>query len=161
MAHPVRLRILSLTTAEPMSAAEIAEQLGIAHASASYHARQLVYAGLLQVDESGDTNGRPAGRPPVRYRYFPSLSDHLDRSQGQEALWAATSQEIARRLRQRTRHRVGADAEVWLTREDFETVCHLAQQLSDLIHSRAQRPGATNTTHGSVSILVFEVENDR
>src|ERR671931_40624 len=109
MAHPVRLRMLSLTTGSAMSAAELAAELGIAHAAASYHARQLADAGLLQVvEDEGDRSG--PGRPPVRYRYDFRLGGHLDRSDGAEALWAATAQDMQRRIRRRLRHHVGADA---------------------------------------------------
>jgi predicted ArsR family transcriptional regulator len=156
MAHPVRLRILSLTGGAAMSAAEIADELGILHAAASYHARQLAEAGLLQVVDDTEMRSGP-GRPPVRYRYVPTQSQRLDRSGGAEALWNATSQDILRRLRARTRSRVGADAEVWMSADDFERVCVLAQQISDLIHQRAQRAGTRGTIHGSVSVFAFEL----
>ena len=42
MAHPVRLRILSLLTAEAMSAADVARALDLTHANASYHLRVLL-----------------------------------------------------------------------------------------------------------------------
>ena len=156
MAHPVRLRILSLTTGAAMSATEIADELGIVHAAASYHARQLADAGLLQiVEDPGERSG--PGRPPVRYRYFAHLSANLDRSDGAEALWAATANDLKRRLRQRTRQRVGADAEVWMSPPDFDKICALAQQISDLIHERAYPPHAKGTVHGSVSVNAFEL----
>jgi predicted ArsR family transcriptional regulator len=156
MAHPVRLRILSLTTGAALSAAEIADELGIVHAAASYHARQLADAGLLQVVEDSGERSRP-GRPPVRYRYVARLSEKLDRSDGAEALWTATALEVERRLRARTRQRVGADAEVWMSPADFDQVCDLAQQISDLIHERAHPPHAKGTVHGSVSVNAFEL----
>jgi len=158
MAHPVRLRILSLTAGAAMSASEIADELEIAHAAASYHARQLFDAGLLQVAEDSSERSGP-GRPPVRYRYVATPSDRLDRSEGGDALWAATSEDMQRRLRARSRHRVGADAEVWMTRDDFEQVCALAEQISDLIHERAQRPRADGTVHGSATIFAFELRD--
>jgi DNA-binding transcriptional ArsR family regulator len=158
MAHPLRLRILSLVAGAPMSAAEIAAELGILHAAASYHARQLARAGLLQVvEEAGGRIG--PGRPPVRYRYDAAQRKRLDRSQGAQALWAALAQDVERRLRARKRHRVGADAEVWMAPADFERVCGHAKQISDLIHERARRPGTSEVVHGSVSVFAFELEN--
>ena len=156
MAHPLRLRILSLTTGLAMSASEIAEELGIAHAAASYHARQLATAGLLKIVDAADRRSSP-GRPPVRYRYVPATGDRLDRSGGADELWEATARELQRRLHARTRHRVGADAEVWMRPQDFETVCDLAQQISDLIHERARQPHAKGAVHGSVSVFAFEL----
>src|SRR5258705_10796197 len=64
LAHPVRLRMLSLLTGAPMSAAEVARELGLTHANASYHLRQLLAAG--QLVEAGE--GAIRGRPAKRYR---------------------------------------------------------------------------------------------
>jgi DNA-binding transcriptional ArsR family regulator len=160
MAHPLRLQILSLTTGAALSAAELAEELGIAHAAASYHARQLAEAGLLQVVEDEGQRTGP-GRPPVRYRYDYRRGGHLDRSTGEEALWAATAQDMQRRIRARTRHHVGADGEVWMAPEDFEEVCELAARISDLMHERAQRPHAEGAVHASVSVYAFELGDER
>jgi DNA-binding transcriptional ArsR family regulator len=158
MAHPLRLQILSLTTGAALSAAELAEELGIAHAAASYHARQLADAGLLQVVDDPRERAGP-GRPPVRYRYEPRVD--LDRSEGERALRAATSRDMQRRLRARTRHRVGADGETWLAPADFEEVCALGQRISDLVHERAQRPHAEGTVHASISVYAFELGDER
>jgi DNA-binding transcriptional ArsR family regulator len=160
MAHPVRLRILSLTTGAALSAAELADEIGIAHAAASYHARQLADAGLLQVvEDSGERSG--PGRPPVRYRYVAEAAGGLDRSDGVDDLWTATSQDMEGRLRTRTRHRVGADGEVWMEPEDFEEVCALAERISELIHERARPPHAEGAVHGSVSVYAFELGDTR
>jgi DNA-binding transcriptional ArsR family regulator len=158
MAHPLRLQILSLTTGAALSAAELASELGIAHAAASYHARQLADAGLLVVvEDEGERSG--PGRPPVRYRY--EARTDLDRSEGEQALWAATSQDMQRRLRARTRHHVGADGEAWLAPEDFDEVCALAQRISDLMHERALRPHAEGSVRASVSVYAFELGDER
>ncbi len=64
-AHPVRLRILSLLTAEAMSAAEVARALEITHANASYHLRLLHDIGELVVESEEKIRGGVA----KRYRY--------------------------------------------------------------------------------------------
>ena len=64
-AHPVRLQILSLLTGAEMSAAEIARELGIGHANASYHLRFLADADL--VVEAGEERIR--GGVAKRYRH--------------------------------------------------------------------------------------------
>ena len=161
MAHPLRLQILSLTAGAALSAAELAEELGIAHAAASYHARQLAEAGLLEVVDDDPAERSGPGRPPVRYRYDHRRGGHLDRSTGAEALWAATAQDMQRRIRARTRHHVGADGEVWLAPEDFEEVCELAARISQLMHERAQRPRAEGAVHASVSVYAFELGDER
>jgi len=52
VAHPLRLRILSLLTGAEMSAAELARELDISHANASYHLRVLASVG--EVVEAGE-----------------------------------------------------------------------------------------------------------
>ena len=111
------------------------------------------------VDDERERSG--PGRPPVRYRYEPRLADSLDRSDGEGALWAATANDMQRRLAERTRHRVGADGEVWMTPEDFEEVSVLAQRISDLMHERALPPRAEGAVHASVSVYAFELEDER
>ncbi len=64
-AHPVRLQMLSLLTGTQLSAAEIARELGITHANASYHLRLLAAAGL--VVEAGEEKIR--GGIAKRYRH--------------------------------------------------------------------------------------------
>ncbi|OPG04279.1 winged helix-turn-helix domain-containing protein, partial [Microbispora sp. GKU 823] len=49
LAHPVRLRMLSLMWGAPMSAAELSRELGISHALASHHLRCLDEAGLAEL----------------------------------------------------------------------------------------------------------------
>jgi DNA-binding transcriptional ArsR family regulator len=49
MAHPLRLRILSLLTGSEMTAADVARELGLTHANASYHLRHLLAAGTIEI----------------------------------------------------------------------------------------------------------------
>src|SRR3954454_21445275 len=65
MAHPVRLRMLSLLTGASLTAADVARELGLAHASASYHLRSLLSAGLIV--QAGEERIR--GGIAKRYRY--------------------------------------------------------------------------------------------
>ena len=65
MAHPVRLRMLSVLTGTAMSAADLARTLDISHANASYHLRQLADAG--EVVEAGEQKIR--GGTAKLYRY--------------------------------------------------------------------------------------------
>ena len=67
MAHPLRLQMLSLLTGAELSAAEVARELGITHANASYHLRVLLDAGELEVAGRGadPRRGRQALPPPL------------------------------------------------------------------------------------------------
>src|SRR3954468_20445702 len=64
-AHPVRLRIMSLLTGAPMTAAEVARELGLTHANASYHLRNLLAGGMIF--QAGEEKIR--GGVAKRYRY--------------------------------------------------------------------------------------------
>src|SRR4029453_13180152 len=64
-AHPVRLQIMSLLTGAPLTAAEVARELGLTHANASYHLRTLLAGGLI-VPAGGE---RMRGGLAKRYRY--------------------------------------------------------------------------------------------
>ncbi|HYG92184.1 MAG TPA: helix-turn-helix domain-containing protein, partial [Nocardioides sp.] len=61
-AHPLRLRMLSLLTGSAMSAAEVARELDITHANASYHLRVLRDAGEVVVDGEERIRGGMAKR---------------------------------------------------------------------------------------------------
>ena len=62
VAHPVRLQILSLLTGTELSAAEVARELGITHANASYHLRTLLDAGELVIASEEKIRGGVAKR---------------------------------------------------------------------------------------------------
>lgn len=157
MAHPLRLRILSLLTGATLSATEVAAELGVAHAVASYHLRELASAGLIQTIEPDETANRPAGRPRVRYKHVADYHDRLDRSQGREVLFAAMLDDLSRQFREmKHQHRVD-HAEVWLERETWEQACELSDRLSELVHSRAVPPRTDGAIHSSVTVSVFEL----
>src|ERR1700755_1310952 len=66
-AHPVRLQIMSLLTGAPLTAAEVARELGITQANASYHLRNLLAGGMIVA--AGEEKIR--GGLAKRYRYDP------------------------------------------------------------------------------------------
>ncbi|QYC44186.1 Helix-turn-helix domain protein [Nonomuraea coxensis DSM 45129] len=138
LANPLRMRIVSLLTGVSMSATEVADELGIAHASASYHLRRLAEAGFLQrVDEPPRTG---KGRPRVCYRYDPSSSERIDRSEGRLLLHQAMSDDLVRRLAETERQRMSMDAEVWLARPVWEEIVGLVGQAVALLHDKAGPP---------------------
>src|SRR4051794_30024235 len=67
LAHPLRLRMLSLLTGTALSAAELGRELDVSQALASYHLRQLADAALVQLAEQRSRRG---GRER-RYRVAP------------------------------------------------------------------------------------------
>lgn len=140
-----------------MSATEVAAELGIAHASASYHLRQLAKAGFLrQADESPQ---RGKGRPQRRYRYDPSSADRLDRSDGRQQLHQATSTDLARRLAQTRHQRMAMDAEVWLDRPVWEEIVGLIGQAVALLHDKAGSPHADDAVKVSMTATLLELDD--
>ncbi|QKW38206.1 winged helix-turn-helix transcriptional regulator [Actinomadura sp. NAK00032] len=161
LANPLRVRIVSLLTGTAMSATEVAEELGLAHGSASYHLRQLAAAGFLEQvgdEPSAATPGR--GRAPKRYRYDPTSADRLDRSSGR-LLQSAMFTDLRRRLEAMTVQRLSADAEVWISPEDWERARALVAEAVDLVHRGALPPRSEGSVHVSVTTLLFELSDVR
>ncbi|WP_207926206.1 helix-turn-helix domain-containing protein [Actinocrispum wychmicini] len=157
LANPLRIRIVSLVTGAAMSATEVADELGIAHASASYHLRQLVAAGFLRrVDDHVDNPGR--GQPQRRYTYDPASTARLDSSgDSRQLLLEATLTDLRRRQAAMSRQRHSADAEVWLPQETWEQVVSLVDDAIRLAHDKAGPPRAEGSVHVSLTAFLYEL----
>ena len=156
VAHPVRLRMLSMLTARPMSAAEVARELDLTHANASYHLRVLHDAGELVVESEEKIRGGTA----KRYRYVvgggPVRLDGVS-GIGDTIAWQhATHTEVVRRLA----HRVPGpsnegDIETWVSPETWlEAMKHVAAAMA-LLHEGARPAGTAGTIHVSASAQAF------
>jgi DNA-binding transcriptional ArsR family regulator len=161
MAHPVRLRILSLLTGAAMSAAEVARELELTHANASYHLRQLAEAGLL-VDAGEE---RIRGGRARRYRYDVDLPSARASDPGLTALYyQAIAAELVRRAavrRQTGGKSASSDAELWVDPATWQDVLdRVTAALTDL-HRAAVAPRTKDTLHVSVTTAMFEMEGDR
>ena len=80
-AHPVRLRIMSLLTGAPLTAADVARELGLTHANASYHLRNLLAAGMIV--PAGEERIR--GGMAKRYRYDAAHDLAQERARGRRS----------------------------------------------------------------------------
>lgn len=164
MAHPVRLRVLSLLTGAAMTAAEVARELHLTHANASYHLRQLLAAGTIQV--AGEERIR--GGLAKRYRYDldrdlnvegapPTGPDHLRHRQ---QLYAAVAQELLRRSRQ-VRPSQGrlhlTDAELWVDPDLWRDIKSTVDELSERLHRGAQPPHTDGTILVNATFAMFEM----
>jgi predicted ArsR family transcriptional regulator len=154
LANPRRIRIVSLLTGAAMSATEVAEELGIAHGSASYHMRQLTAAGFLKRVSDG-ASGAGRGQPPRRYTYDPSSAERLDRS-GHERVTEALFIDLRRRLAVMTR-RLMEDDEVWLPLEAWEDLVSRVEDVVRLVHAKAGPPRAKGSVHVSVTAVLLEL----
>ncbi|GAA1561533.1 ArsR/SmtB family transcription factor [Kribbella lupini] len=158
VAHPVRLRILSLLTGSAMSAAEVARELDLTHANASYHLRLLHESGSIV--EAGEERIR--GGVAKRYRYphenrGKSPKHTITKSRIPEL--RALAREIERRLpqRKRTGRNHFSDIEAWVPPEVHERARALLMEASALLHDNNQPPRTPGTVHVSASSWIFEM----
>jgi len=158
IAHPVRIRILSLLTAEAMSAAEVARTLDLTHANASYHLRVLHDAGELVVESEEKIRGGVA----KRYRYVvEDKPSHTPATLDDRVAYVhAIAHEVTRRLSESGGGpRTFSDLETWVTPEHWAKAVELFARASALLHDHAQRPGSQGTLHVSASYFAFPLSD--
>ena len=166
MAHPVRLQILSLLTGAPLTAAEVARQLGLTHANASYHLRNLLAGGLI----AQDSEERIRGGTAKRYRYDAARDRARDRArdgdslnpahaEAQRALFAAVANELVRRTAEADWSVGGAvaDSEMWVDPEVFREVRDRIHQASRELYDAARAPRTPGTIRTSTTIAMFRM----
>jgi DNA-binding transcriptional ArsR family regulator len=159
LAHPLRLRMLSLLTGAAMSAAEVARELDITHANASYHLRQLYAAGQIVVAEEVGIRGGKARR----YRYDVDQSrerTHITAVDGgdRRAMYLAVADELRRRVGYAaggpTRQAM-ADVEVWIDEAAWSHFIDRATELMDEVHRAAVPPRTPGAIHTNSTLLMF------
>jgi DNA-binding transcriptional ArsR family regulator len=158
-AHPLRLRMLSLLTGAELSAAEVARELGISHANASYHLRVLLEAGVVVVASEEKIRGGVA----KRYRHPWEVKAERKASPGdQEVYVRAVAEELVRRAGQRERgtRQLLADAELWVTPEVWERVEGLVREASALVHAEAKPPRSPGTVHVNLTAATFRMREE-
>ncbi|MFB9178433.1 ArsR/SmtB family transcription factor [Dactylosporangium sucinum] len=154
VAHPLRLRLLSLLSGEQLSASEIARRLGERPANVSFHLRKLEQAGLVEVVGTTQVRGGTA----KIYRHNPASGEQLRTSADFRLLAQGMGQELARRA-----HGIAAeeppvftDFEGWVDPATAERVARLAREIGALLHDAAGPHG-----HGRVrlatSVAVFRL----
>lgn len=163
-AHPVRLEMLSLLTGTEMSAAEVARELGISQANASYHLRLLLSAGLLVVAGEEKINGGMARR--YRHLWDQSVLDDAGTTPSQADVEAevltmvdAIPRRFARRLKGQKGHYT--DADLWVEPQVWSEVLELLTQASFLLHGSAKPPRADGTVRANLSIMAFRMTESR
>jgi DNA-binding transcriptional ArsR family regulator len=155
IAHPLRLRLLSLCTRSPMSASEAARELGETQANVSYHLRRLREAGLLE--DAGVERIR--GGAAKRYRHVPASGERLDAHTGGSlpALAAALAAELTRRA---ARHAEGTrpvitDAELTVSTGTWIRAQELAREVGVLLHDDAARRPGDDDVPVSATVALF------
>lgn len=156
IAHPLRVRLLSLLTGEALSAAEAARRLGDTQANVSYHLRRLADAGLVDLVEEASVRGGTA----KRYRHNPAGAESLREtdSAGTVSLMTTLASELTRRAGNYREGREIAftDAEVWVSASTRTRALELARELGALLHDEAV-PAGNGAVPISATIAVFEL----
>jgi len=164
VAHPVRLQVLSLLTGTELSAAEVARELGITHANASYHLRVLLDAGELEIASEEKIRGGVAKR--YRHPWQQGLGGQNPKRASLEdrtVYVRAMAEELVRRAR---RTRVGGarggltDAELWVTPEDYRAVEEAITAASSRLHASAKPPRTEGTIRVSLTAALFEMDQE-
>ncbi|WP_104128530.1 helix-turn-helix domain-containing protein [Cryobacterium sp. Y57] len=159
VAHPLRLRLLSLLTAEALSATEAARVLGESQANVSYHLRRLAQAGFVQLVEEMNIRGGTA----KRYRHDPASGEALGsgRVDEHQALMGSLAAElIARSARYLSESEfVFTEAEVTVSREAWERIRDKSREIGKIIHDEAVPPATPEGIRMSATLAVFEVVN--
>jgi DNA-binding transcriptional ArsR family regulator len=158
MAHPIRLRIMSLLTGAPLTAAEVARELGISHANASYHLRNLLTGGLIV----------PAGEEKIRggvgkrYRYDAHREEGLGPVPDDQlrADFSAVAHELIRRVQVTgfpAEGKLLADADLWIDPETWKAIRGRVHDAIRELHDAAQPPRTPGTIRTGTTVAMFEM----
>ncbi|WP_433299769.1 ArsR/SmtB family transcription factor [Actinoplanes sp. CA-030573] len=162
MAHPVRLRMMSLLTAAPMTAAEVARELGLTHANASYHLRNLLAGGLIRVEGEEKIRGGVA----KRYRYDVAHDHAQERQRGPKSdeqlrlEFSAFAHELIRRTREAhfpPGPKLMADAELWVEPERWAEIRKRVADALRELHEVARPPRTPGTIRTSTTAAMFQM----
>jgi hypothetical protein len=149
--------MLSLLTGVEMSAAEVARELAITQANASYHLRQLAAAGHVVETGTEKIRGGVAKRYTHPWRDGVPKSGRLSDSTLIEV--------IANELVRRSGHRspglgMLSDAELWVSPDVWREAIDLAHQASALLHDNARRPRSKGAVRVNMTTAMFEMGDD-
>lgn len=157
LAHPLRLRMLSLLTGAALSAMELSRELGISQALASYHLRQLHGAGVIELAE---VRSRRGGRER-RFTYRPAAPGSPARTPSLTDGLALFAEAVCVELRRRSQEaeagadRLGVDAELWVDPGQWAEAVDVMRAASIALHRQAKPPRTAGTIKVSVSAVLF------
>jgi DNA-binding transcriptional ArsR family regulator len=161
-AHPLRLQMLSLLTGAELSAAEVARELDITQANASYHLRLLQSAGLLEV--AGEETVR--GGKAKKYRHpwdAPGVRSQANRDEDRLAYVRVLADMIPRRFLEREPGIPSrfTDADLWVEPEVWDRVVALVEEASGLMHASARPPRTQGTVRAALSVAAFRLRGGK
>ena len=156
LAHPLRLRMLSLLTGATLSAVELSRELGISQALASYHLRQLHQAGVIELAEVRSRRGGRERR--FAYKPIPATPARTPPPDGELPLFAgAVGAELRRRSHEAApgERPLGIDAELWVDPDQWDAAVEAVRAATVALHRHARPPRTQGTIRVSVSALLF------
>jgi DNA-binding transcriptional ArsR family regulator len=156
---------MSLLTGASLTAAEVARELGLTHANASYHLRTLLAAGMIV--PAGEERIR--GGVAKRYRYDAGQDIAKEKARGHRGddyyrgVYSAVAAELVRRTR--GTHfpdlaNLMVDADLWLEPEAWTQFRDRIAQAARELHDAAKPPRTPGTVRTSTSIAMFRMETD-
>ncbi len=159
-AHPLRLQMLSLLTSSAMSAAEVARELGMSHANASYHLRQLLDAGLVEVEAEAEERIRGGTAKRYRHPFHQPLAQLTDAGLGGQV--QAMCSELLRRFGHRQDGKAAfTDAELWVAPETWDRAVELLVEAATLVHQEAKPPRTAGTVPVNLTVAGFRMAAGR
>jgi hypothetical protein len=143
----------------------VARELGLTHANASYHLRQLL--AVDQIEVAGEERIRGGAAKRYRYNVDREVRRHREApgpeaGPPRQALYAALAAELTRRARQfrwAPEHQHFTDAELWVAPEVWAEVRALVDEASARLHHAAKPPNTPGTIRGNASFVMFEMAN--
>lgn len=154
--------MLSLLTGTAMSAAEVGRELGTTHANASYHLRQLLAAGQIQVVEEVQIRGGRARR--YRYDVGRAMDDRgtapWDR-ETRRATYVAVAEELRRRASSAASppaRQTLTDAELWVDADTWRLLCDRVAGVMHDLHFAAVAPRTPGAIRASTTLAMFAME---
>ncbi|RAJ68876.1 helix-turn-helix protein [Streptomyces sp. Amel2xB2] len=157
LAHPLRLRMMTLMWPGPMSAAELARELDVSHALASGHLRRLDAVGLVELAEERRIRGG-------RERRYRAVRGAPLSEQREGALMLAGT--LSHTLRERAALRapegegVTTDAELWVDPQVWADVRERLAELTMELHRAARPPRTPGTARVGLTVMAFPMRED-
>lgn len=157
LGHPIRVRMLSLLRGQAMSAAELARELGVSQATASYHLRRLAAAGMVElVEERINRGGRerryhrrelvlPAAGEPERLAFMRVVVSEAERKLELADLSAAATT---------------GDQDVWVDRPTWEGLVAEMRGVQARLQASAVAARSPGAVRVSASVLLFALRSD-
>ncbi len=158
-AHPVRIRMLSILTNVEMSASDLARELDITTANASYHLRYLAKAGL--VIEAGETQIRGGVAKLYTHPWEASVSSVGATPDDRASYVRSLADELLRRAAHRpeTSRMYSADGEFWVSASVRARALELLTEASGLLHGGNHRPRTEGTQQVSLTVALFDMDS--